>query len=67
MSNGNAICPHCGHDQEEGDGVMRLPYHSNSDNQGEFECDSCGQPFWIKAHTTVTWETFATAEEYDES
>lgn len=67
MSDGKAICPHCGHNQVDGDGIARLPYHDNDDAQGQFACDSCGQTFWIKAHTIVSWEVFSTEEDYDNS
>jgi hypothetical protein len=46
---------------------MRLPYHENDDAQGAFECDCCGETFWIKVHTIVSWEVFSTEEDYDNS
>ena len=61
----SAICPHCGHDQTEGDGVLRLPYDENSNAEGEFECEHCKQIFWIRANVTVTWETYPTEEAYE--
>jgi len=45
-------CPKCGH-------IHRDAWEWGSDEDGEKECDSCGEAFRWSRHVSISWSTKA--------
>lgn len=61
------VCPHCQHDnyQKKADwGDVPWTNDMSSENP-EMTCSICSKVFWVDTVETVSWNTFATEDEYE--
>lgn len=56
------ICPHCGWDNAKAQEPSGLPWED--DTRADVACHLCGKTYIVNAVSRITWETFASEDDY---